>query len=268
MFFKKNKIIQKYDDDPIKEDPVDNIEDVLEEERTTIDASIPDSVTQTLESESKEEITQAEEAPQAYVNPDYLEQTFHDNIYEEEGRQTLYEVEDHPVKTSLGKRIGRVIGNFIFSLFMLFLAFIIIVNTIAFVRQKEPNYLGYQVFIVGEDSLSPTIRSEDGLIVKQDAMTNANVGDIILYRGADGRSVITGYVSAKDETELEVKKRMNLDQSVTVTDHAYIGVANVKISGLGNIIRWLTSTIGLIVVGGVFMVLVFLMWLLNKKKKS
>lgn len=167
-----------------------------------------------------------------------------------------------------GKAMG-CIGNAIFSVFILAMVFIIVMNAASFVKGKEPSVFGYKMYVIGEDSMNPTIRKNDAIIVKETDSSQLHVGDLITYTSKSGNEVITGWVTEIfDNNRLEVKKKMSSDQSVIIDGVAVIGLATYRIANMGEFIEFISHPIGIGTVLIVGIIIYIIMWLIGRRRSQ
>ncbi len=203
------------------------------------------------------------------VAEEYLETGEEEVIAEE------YLEEEPPVtvaapkkKTSTISKVFGCFGNLLFIVFIVLMISVVSINAISFVRNEEPSFMGYRMYIIGEDSMSPTIKRNDAVIIKQTPSENLKVGDLITYESKTGKSVITGWVTKiLDNDRFEVKKKMNNDQSVIIEGIAVTGIASFRIANMGDFIEFISHPlgIGLVIVVGILIYLI--MWLLGRRRE-
>ncbi len=213
------------------------------------------------ESETTIEETTYIEAP---ITEDELQMQEEEELKEEQ----QFKIEQTKTATSniFGKLLG-CLGNALFSIFILAMVFVIVMNAVSFVKGKEPSVFGYKMYVIGEDSMNPTIRKNDAIIVKETDASQLHVGDLITYTSKSGNEVITGWVTEIfDNNRLEVKKKMSSDQSVIIDGVAVIGLATYRIANMGEFIEFISHPIGIGAVLIVGVIIYIIMWLIGRRR--
>lgn len=80
----------------------------------------------------------------------------------------------------------RKVFNVIATVFLIFLILIVIVIFIARTNGKSPSLFGYHVFRVSSDSMEPTLKVKEIILVKEVKPEEVSTGDIVTYVGERG----------------------------------------------------------------------------------
>ncbi|MDO5689345.1 MAG: hypothetical protein Q4G61_03780 [Tissierellia bacterium] len=166
-------------------------------------------------------------------------------------------------------RLFGCLGNLIFLAFVLVMTTVVIINAISFVRNEEPSFMGYKMYIIGEDSMSPTIQRNDAIIVKAIPPEQLQVGDLITYESKSSNAVITGWITRiLDNERYEIKKKMNNEQAVIIDAVAVTGIATYRVANMGDFVEFISHPfgIGLVILVGIFIYLI--MWLVNRRRDA
>lgn len=257
-------------DSPDKFDDKSELEsEIAEEKSDSIDEPIVEEYTESEYIE--DDVDNAENDATTYIDASKVEEELELREAEEELKEMeLEKVEQR--KEAAGNILGRVFGcfgNLLFVLFILAMSFIIVMNGVSFVKGKEPSILGYKMYVIGEDSMSPTIKRNDAIIVKETTPSELKVGDLITYSSKSGNEVITGWVTEIfDGNRFEVKKKMSGDQAVIIDGVAVIGLAIYKIASMGEFIEYISHPIGIASVLIVGIVIYVIIWLIGRRKSK
>lgn len=214
--------------------------EIVEEKSDSIDEPIVEEYTESEYIE--DDVDNVENDATTYIDASKVEEELELREAEEELKEMELEKTEQR-KEAAGNILGRVFGcfgNVLFVLFILAMSFIIVMNGVSFVKGKEPSILGYKMYVIGEDSMSPTIKRNDAIIVKETTPSELKVGDLITYSSKSGNEVITGWVTEIfDGNRFEVKKKMSGDQAVIIDGVAVIGLAIYKIASMGEFIEYI-----------------------------
>lgn len=93
----------------------------------------------------------------------------------------------------------RKILNILSTVVLIFLIAVVVLVFISRMSGNSPSVFGYHVFRVATDSMTPTLKVGDVILVKETAAEDIHNGDIITYNGTEGEfsgKVITHRVIA------------------------------------------------------------------------
>lgn len=161
-----------------------------------------------------------------------------------------------------------VIGNVIFSLFLIMLMAVVTLNIASFLNGNTVSFLNKRIYIAGENTMSPIIRENDAIIVDERKAHQVEDGDLIVYETIDGE-VVTGWVtSILDKDRFEIKKDINSSDSIIIDGIAIIGVASLRVQNMGDFIEFISKPTSLILILAVGIIIYMGIWLISKPRKS
>lgn len=249
----------------------DEAGEIVEEKSDIIDEPIKSEETDDAEYNQEIDEVSVENDETTYIDASKVEEELELREAEEELKEIEQEKADLRKETA-GNILGKIfgcLGNVIFVLFILAMSFVIVMNAISFVKGKEPSILGYKMYVIGEDSMSPTIKKNDAIIVRETDPSQLKVGDLITYSSKSGDEVITGWVTEIfDGNRFEVKKKMSSDQAVIIDGVAVIGLATYKIASMGEFIEYISHPIGIGSVLIVGIVIYVIIWLVGRRRNA
>jgi len=164
----------------------------------------------------------------------------------------------------LTKKIGSVFSWLITAL----LAIILICNfyTIAvrhFTGAPQPAVFGWSWAVVVSGSMEPEIRVNDIVIVHEE--NNYAVGDIITYESGD--SVVTHRIVAETDRGYTTKgDHNNTEDMYPVPRSSVVGKVACVVPGVGLLIRYLKSPLGMTCMVLIGFLLIEIPYLLDKRK--
>lgn len=146
-------------------------------------------------------------------------------------------------------RILKLISNIAFTIFMLIMIILIFLVGQTKLTGSEPSLFGNKLYIVDSGSMEPTIKMHSLIIVKERAAEEIKVGDIITYYGGDSVTRVTHrVVDEVDNGEGFITRgdANNVDDPNPVKKESIIGEVNLSVPYLGYILRFLSSTPGIV----------------------
>jgi len=140
-------------------------------------------------------------------------------------------------------------------------------------KDEVPNFGNLIPMIVLTDSMYPEINSGDLIILNKIETEKVKIGDIITFFEPSGKdtSTITHRVieiTTKDN-KIAFKTKgdsNNTEDKELVTEEELIGIYKFKISGLGNIAIFMSTTKGLIICIAIPLILLFGYDIISRKK--
>lgn len=140
-------------------------------------------------------------------------------------------------------------------------------------KDEVPNFGNLIPMIVLTDSMYPEINSGDLIILNKIETEKVKIGDIITFFEPSGKdtSAITHRVieiTTKDN-KIAFKTKgdsNNTEDKELVTEEELIGIYKFKISGLGNIAIFMSTTKGLIICIAIPLILLFGYDIISRKK--
>ena len=124
--------------------------------------------------------------------------------------------------------------------------------------EKVPTFGGYSPLIVLTDSMYPTIKSGDLIIVRSAKPSEVQVNDIISFFDpeSDNNSVVTHRLMAiQPDGSFTTKGDANNTEDTPIPAANLVGVYKLRIAGAGNVAMFLQTTPGFFVCVGVPLVL-------------
>lgn len=153
------------------------------------------------------------------------------------------------------KKVANIIVNVILWVLVIVIAFFAIITLSSKSSSGVANIFGYSPMTVQSDSMIPTFKTDDLIMVKKGDPTSYKEGDIITYWGAVNgqRSKITHRIVEVINTDGLVQYKTRGDNNpaddtniVSVGD--VIGKYIVKIAFLGKVLSLLSSSTGFLII--------------------
>ena len=172
------------------------------------------------------------------------------------GRDLLFELEiERQVNAERKNRVLTILGICICAVLIPILICNIILIIKGYINPDEvPSINGYKPMMVLTDSMSPTIKSGDLIIIKEVDPDNLNVGDIITFFDPAGNGqttvthTITSVIRTNDVLMFETKgDNNNAPDRLLVEPDAVIGVYVFRIPIVANIAIYMQTVPGLII---------------------
>ena len=132
-------------------------------------------------------------------------------------------------------------------------AYIMVAKTIF--KQKNPKVFGYSVMVVKTGSMYPNLKPNDLIIIKTKKQYKTN--DIITFE--DGNSFTTHRIIEVAENGFITKGDANNSPDINAVEtHRVEGKVIGKVGGVGRVVKFLTSTYGVIcIIFSVVVILIF-----------
>jgi len=177
-------------------------------------------------------------------------------------------------KTGLSHKIMTVIG----AVLCVILLPILIVNISLIIRSctnpdEVPSVGGMLPLVVLTDSMYPEIHSGDLIICRTEEPENIKVGDVIAFfdPAGNGTSVVTHRVMEVQESDGTISwvtkgDANNVEDAIPVPETKLVGVYQSRIAGLGHVVMFMQTTMGLIVCV-VLPILLLVGWDILRRKK-
>lgn len=171
-----------------------------------------------------------------------------------------------------GKKVLRIISK---ALGILLLAIVIMMfglgayKTISkyLLRNDMPKIFGYASAIVVSGSMEPEISIDDMVIIKE--MEEYVVGEIVTYKS--GTTYITHRIVLIDNEEYTLKGDANNTIDDPVSKDQIVGKVVNKIGGIGKVLYWFQTPVGMVVALVILLLIVFsdsIVSKIIKKKKT
>lgn len=174
-------------------------------------------------------------------------------------------------KASSGSKLGTVVG----VILCIILIPILVANVTMIVKSmtdpdKVPTFAGYSPLIVLTDSMYPSIKSGDLIIVKSAEASEVKEGDVISFFDPDSKdsSVVTHrVVSVLADGSFKTKgDANNTEDDTAIPPENLVGIYRWRIGGAGNVAMFLQTTTGLIVCVGVPLILLIAYELIRRRR--
>lgn len=139
----------------------------------------------------------------------------------------------------------KIIFKFII---VVFLAIILILNigmifSRTILHQNNPKFLGYFTAVVTSGSMEPEISAGDFLIYKTDG--NYDLNDVVIYN--NGAGYITHRIVGVNDTGFWTKGDANNTNDEPIKKNMVEGRAIAKLSGIGSILLFFRSPLGILI---------------------
>lgn len=174
-----------------------------------------------------------------------------------------YDVESINKRKAKTKNVKRIIE--IISIILIYNIILIIISSI---NGKDFNILGYKAYIINTNSMEPTIKVGDIVIIKKNKPEMLNQGDVITF--SRNGEVITHRITKIEESENNTRyitkgDNNNTEDSFNVTYQDIIGEEVLIIPYLGKIMEKLDSKIILLIV--ILIILIYAFVKIQKNEK-
>ena len=163
------------------------------------------------------------------------------------------------------KKVGKIVGNVLFGIFLVFILFIAIVNVNAKKKNGLPNLFGTGYLTVLTDSMDgnqkDSFKSGDLVIVdvindknRTQKALNLPVGTIVTYYDYDEEKVISHRIIEVESTSDVLSTYVVKGDSpyavaqTRVTSGQLLGVYKTHIKGLGKVFDWLGHGVGFFII--------------------
>lgn len=166
----------------------------------------------------------------------------------------------------------KILGNIGFTVFMIIMIILIFITVQSRLTGREPSLLGHRIYVVDSGSMSPTIKVDSMIIVKEIDSKEIEKGDIVTYYGLSNSTKVTHrIVEVKDDGEHFITKGDANDtvDPMPLEGEKIVGKVSYSIPFIGKIFRGLSSKLGisLIITLGILWIIVPKI-LLGKGKKE
>lgn len=175
------------------------------------------------------------------------------------------------MESGKNKRWVKVLGNILFTIFMIVMTFLIFTTAQSKIKGEEPRLLGYRLYVVDSGSMSPTINMGSMIIVKEMKANEINKMDIITYFGHDKDSRVTHRAVDVIEGGKYFTTKGDANEAadpMPIEGEKLIGKVVFKIPYIGRIFKFLNTELGI-----KLLIILIALWIIgpkiiNKIKKS
>ena len=174
-----------------------------------------------------------------------------------------YDVESINKRKEKEKTIKKIIG--VIAIILIYNIILIIVSSI---NGKNFNILGYKAYVINTNSMEPTIRVGDIVIVKKVKNENLSKGDVITFSSQG--EVITHRITQIETIGADTKyitkgDNNNTEDTTQIKYEDILGEEIVIIPYLGKIIKLLDNRIIILII--ILTILILALFKIQKKEK-
>ncbi len=133
-------------------------------------------------------------------------------------------------------------------------------------KRDAPELFGYSQYIVTSGSMEPLFSPGDMILIKE--QEEYELGDIITFRSSQNQTVthkIVGKVEGKFITKGEAN---NVEDDELLPPENILGKLQVVLPGVGNVVIFLRSPLGILILVVAAVLLIGLPWLLDGAKNK
>ena len=142
----------------------------------------------------------------------------------------------------------EITGNIIFIIFMIMISSLIFITVQSKSTGQEPALFGHRLYIVDSGSMSPSIETDDMIIVKESLPSEIGIGDIVTYYGHNNSSRVTHRVmEIMDNGEYFITRgdANDSDDPSPLEGQALIGKVVLVVPVMGSMFRFLGTKLGI-----------------------
>lgn len=142
----------------------------------------------------------------------------------------------------------KILQNIGFTIFMVVMIFLIITTAQSRFTGREPGLFNHRIYVVDSGSMSPTIKVDSMIIVKELEPREINKMDIITYYGHDKNSRVTHRaVEVIDNGKVFTTKgdANEVEDPMPVEGDNLIGKVVFTIPYIGKVFRFLNTEVGM-----------------------
>lgn len=158
-------------------------------------------------------------------------------------------VEDRNENVNIIKNKKKLdlIGNIAFIIFMIIILSLIFITVQSKLTGKEPALFNHRVYIVDSGSMTPTIKVDSMIIVRESLPNEISSGDVITYYGHNTSSRITHRVmEVNNQGEYFITRgdANDTDDPLPLEGEKLIGKVVFVIPVIGTMFRFLNTKLG------------------------
>lgn len=165
------------------------------------------------------------------------------------------------------KKACNVVKNVIFIIVVIIISFVIIGN-LSSKNSNINNIVKFSNYVIVTGSMEPSISPGDFVTVLRVPLDKLKIDDVITYKDEENSNVTHQIINIEGDTIITQGTANNVSDK-PISYNQVQGKYMFKISKIGYLMAFLSSTSGLILVGGLFGIYIF--WELtdeNKKRKN
>lgn len=145
-------------------------------------------------------------------------------------------------------KVLKIIENVLFGVVVITLSLLIIITAQSKLTGQEPSLFNHRIYIVDSGSMSPTIKQDSMIIVKEMNPEGIITGDVITYYGHNKASRITHRVieiQNRGESFITKGDANDTDDPMPLEGEKLIGKVVYIIPFIGKVFRFLSTKLGI-----------------------
>ena len=175
-------------------------------------------------------------------------------------RKTNFSLQVDEMENTKQFDLLKFLGNLLFAIFVVIMSALILITAQARFTGQEPALFGVKLYIVDSQSMSPSIKLDSMIVVKELKPADIREEDIITYYSNDNSTRVTHrVVEVKDRGKTLITKgdANNTNDPRPLDGDRVIGKVIFIIPLIGRVFRFLSTTEGIIslmVIGSLWIV--------------
>ncbi len=153
------------------------------------------------------------------------------------------------------KDVKGLVRKTLITLFIILFTIVVFISGVIFfdslIHPNEiPSFFGYKAFVVRTNSMEKTFLINDLIIVKEGQIAKVQTGDIISFQTPNRQVIVHRVYSISDLNDRKIAtKGDNRDtvDDIVITDDNYEGKVVARLKGLGKVVLFLQSTVGMLI---------------------
>lgn len=165
----------------------------------------------------------------------------------------------------------QIIGNVGFVVFVIIMSVLIFITAQSKFTGQEPSLFNHKLYIVDSGSMSPTIKQDSMIIVKELSSQEVEAGDIVTYYGHNKSSRVTHRImETQNNGEFFITRgdANESDDPLPLEGEKVIGKVVYVIPFIGSIFRFLSTKYGIALLITIAIVWIVLPKFFNKEKEK
>lgn len=167
-----------------------------------------------------------------------------------EEKEIKHEIRENKVSEEGKKKNNKlkIIGNTFFTIFMIVMTVLIFVAAQSRLTGREPTLLNHRLYVVDSGSMSPTIKVDAMIVVRESEPNEINKGDIITYYGHNKSSRVTHRViDIENHGENFITKgdANEVNDPMPLNGKKLIGKVVFTVPVVGKVLRLLNTELGI-----------------------
>lgn len=159
----------------------------------------------------------------------------------------IEEINEDAKESKKLNKIVKILSNVGFSIFMIIMVILILITAQAKITSKEPGLFGHRLYIVDSGSMSPTIKEDSMIIVKELEFVGIQERDIVTYYGHGGSRVTHRVMKVENNGKSFTTRgdANNSNDPLPLEGEKIIGKVVFIIPFIGNVFRILSTKLGI-----------------------